>query len=282
MHAKVQSPYSWVTSAGCDRPKPSPGKPQIRCGFSLLEVLIAMLLGAFLMLAIFETFFVTARYRILAGESQASGISLSNAIRDLTSDLLAQPSGKIPDRPTQSIESTELPMPSKLLQPRLSFRDSFALESRLEWTQFTGRTNYVALRTRAWNSRFSQLPPNVSPSGESLVVWWLYQGSKPRIEGWRNKDLSTAKTLKLPPNPRGLIRTQFFIDRTGAEHEHSEVIMPEAVALELRYYNGNELQNEWDVADEIPTNQQRTPSAIEVRLKVENEVIEHWISIPRE
>ena len=239
-----------------------------------------MMLGAFLMLAIFETFFVAARYRIMAGESHASGITLANAIRDLTSDMLSQSSGQNEIKESKPTEPTELPLQSKLTPQRMNFQDSFAIDSRLEWTQFTGKKNYIALRTRAWSSRFSRLPINVSPAGESLVVWWLYQGTPPRIEGWRNKDLRIAKTLKLPPNPRGLIRTQFVIDRTGVEHEHSEVILPEAVGLELQYFNGDELQNEWDANDVAMANQIRVPKAIEVRLKTENEITEHWINIP--
>lgn len=261
------------------RNKHSSNTQRPRWAFSLLEVLIAMLLGGFLMLAIFETFFVAARYRILAGESHASGISLSNAMRDLTSDMLSQSSGQTEIKVNKPTEPTELPLQSKLTPQRMNFRDSFAIDSRLEWTQFTGKKNYVALRTRVWSSRFSRLPINVSPAGESLVVWWLYQGSPPRIEGWHNKDLKIAKTLKLPTNPRGLIRTQFVIDRTGVEHEHSEVILPEAVGLELRYFNGDELQNEWDASDVAMTHQNRSPQAIELRLKIENEIIEHWISI---
>ena len=251
-----------------------------RYAFSLLEVLIAMLLGAFLMLAIFEAFFVAARYRIMAGESHASGITLSNAIRDLASDMLSQPCGQNEIKASKPTEPTEFPLQSKLTPQRMNFQDSFATDSRVEWTQFTGKKNYVALRTRAWSSRFTRLPLNVSPAGESLVVWWLYQGTPPRIEGWRNRDLRIAKTLKLPPNPCGLIRTQFVIDRTGVEHEHSEVILPEAVGLELRYFNGDELQNEWEATDVAMSNQNRAPKAIELKLKIENEIVEHWISIP--
>jgi prepilin-type N-terminal cleavage/methylation domain-containing protein len=251
-----------------------------RKAFSLLEVLIAMLLGAFLMLAIFETFFVSARYRMLAGENHARGIELSNALKDLTSDLLAQSNAPIETSPRKPVESMELALGSKVIPPRMNFRDTFALDSHLEWKRFFGTQNYVALRTRAWNSRFSRLPAKTLASGESLVVWWLYRGSQLHVDGWLAKDLSVSKTLKLPTNPKGLIRTQFFIDSSGKECELAEVILPDAVELKLRYFNGSELQNDWDTDEETMIIRNRVPTAIEVRMKLENEEIEHWIHIP--
>ena len=60
---------------------------RIRSAFSLLEVSIALLLGMVLLLAVFETFFVAAQYRVRAGESHVRGLTLANATRDLSSDV---------------------------------------------------------------------------------------------------------------------------------------------------------------------------------------------------
>lgn len=250
-----------------------------RPAFTLIEVLIAMLLGAFLMLAVFETFFVSARYRLTANETHIRGIELSNTIRDFSNDLLAES--------TKTIETNAKPkdpadplLQTKLVSPTLNFRDSFALDSHLQWKQFSGKSDYLALRTRAWSTRFSRMPKNVQASGETLVIWWVYRGPSPSIIGWRNQDVDVSKKLSLPPNAKGLIRTQIFIDQTGAEQEHSEVILPEAVELRLRYFNGREMQNDWDPDDPKTTNKASVPTAIELRLKLANEEIEHWIHIP--
>ncbi len=242
---------------------------------------MAMLIGSFLMLAIFETFFVSARYRMLAGEQNAQGIELSNALKDFSNDVLAlssMPIARTKREPADSIEQRL--QPSRLL-PTMSFRDTFSSESRLEWKYFCGKSNCVVLRTRAWSSRFSKVPADSMPAGESLVIWWLYQGSQPRIEGWQSKDLPVSKTLKLPPNPKGLIRTQFFIDRSGVEREVSEVILPEAIGLKLRYVHNDQMQDDWDPSIDMLTSQSPLPEAIEVKLKLENDEIEHWVHIPR-
>lgn len=244
----------------------------LQLGFSLLEVLVAMALGAFLMLAIFETFFVSARYRMFASENHARGTELANALRDMTSDLQGHSSELVETIPKEPIDSMDTRLPSRMLQQNMNFRDTFALDSHLEWKPFFGAQDYVILRTRAWTSRFSKVPTNTIGSGESLVVWWLCRGQAARVEGWRNKELSVSKTLKLGPNFKGLVRTQFFVDRSGTEREYSQVILPDAVGLKLRYFNGSELQNQWDAA--------RMPTAIEVQLKFASDEVEHWIEIP--
>ena len=271
---------------------------QRRSGFSLLEVSIALLLGAFLMLAVFQSFFVAARYRLMAGENHTRGLSLSNALRDLSSDLNAV---RVQLSPTNQVDQGmnsgsraggrdgrrramgEAKLRGIMAPKQMVFRDSFVMDSLVEWTTFNGKQDYVAFRSRAWNSRFTLAPNDVSGAGDSLVIWWLYRGSAPRVEGWLKKELPITRTLKVPPAARGLIRTQFFVDATGKESETSQVILPEATSLRLRYFNGSELLDNWDW-----TTEGALPTAIEVEFSLENAtgaipgnaVNNHWLQIP--
>lgn len=251
-----------------------------RGAFSLLEVSISLVLGMVLLLAVFETFFVTARYRLLAGESHASGLALTNAMRDLASDLAAVES-ELPrvSQPTITTPAESKKLRSKLFTQPLSLRDAFAMESRVEWAGFVGKENYVAFRTNAWNSRFTRAPGNVLAAGESFVVWWIYRGAPIRVEGWRSKDLPITKSLKVPRNASGLIRTQFFIDKDGNEIETSQIILPEATSLRLRYFADEGLIDGWDQKTD-----EGLPTAVEVRFAFDGQVaqseVEHWISIP--
>ncbi len=268
---------------------------QKRSAFSLLEVSIAMLLGMFLMLAVFETFFVAARYRMLVGENHASGLALSNAVRDLSSDFAAITSElQKPPQPQRPATRNSSTLRSKLLAQPFNLQDSFASSASTEWTEFVGKRDYVAFRTKAWNSRFTRTPANVTGSGESLVVWWIYRGSSPRIEGWRSGELPIVRSLKVPDKASGLIRTQFFIDANGKEVETSQVILPEARDLKLQYFVEGALLDNWELASQGQVAEEQVgdrqdakpplPMAIKVLLAVGQQEdrarSEHWITLP--
>lgn len=205
-----------------------------RGGFTLLEVTIALGLGAFLMLAVFQTFLIAARYRNLADGLLPFGVGLANAIRDLRSDLngIALDCRQFANIDAKASESNKL---DSIL--RTNLQDNFIAAST-EWVSFASNGDYLAMTTKSWNPRFGQLPTNMMSSGNCLVIWWQYTDRSPSIDAWRSKSLPVSKPLVVPQDAAGLIRTQVWLDAQGKEHQRSEVIHPGVRDLKFLLHQG--------------------------------------------
>lgn len=243
-----------------------------RYGFSLLEVSIAMLLGMFLMLAVFQSYFVSTRFRSSAMESSVRVSSLTNTLRDMSSDVISM---NRPIRKPVGFGASIKPMKrTDSIQSFMSFNDSFSSANKLDWVVFRGNSDYVAFQAPASNSRFAALPPDMVPSSNCLVVWWVKSGTAPRVEGWLNDTLPAAKPLKDVPSPRGLVRTIIYTDLKGVEKQHSEMISSQVQSMDLKYYDGEKLSSTWRL-NEVNA----LPRAIQVRLRLPDDVAEQWIEI---
>jgi hypothetical protein len=232
-----------------------------------------MLLGTFLMLAVFQSFYVAARYRLTSSETHAYGLSLTNCVRDVSSDLMGHSTKRDMDGNQRTKDSSE-PIDATFL-PKLSFQDSFTANSQLKWVSFLGEQNYCVFQANTCNPRFTRLPANSVQAGNSLIVWWLWRGASPKIEGWVSNDLPFAKEVQIPANAKGLIRTQISLDQNGNEVQLSQVINPDVTEIKFLYSDGKSSQSRW-----ASTLQKDCPRAVAVHVKIMNRETEHWITIP--
>ncbi len=207
--------------------------------FTLLEVCISLALTSFLMLAIFQTFWIAERYRIAARELLPPGLGLSNAILDIQSDLDQRPAFEGTHESVRTIGTSDIGMPRRLMQLKDSFREAD------QWVLFSGSEYYMAFQSRISNPRFSTAVAVGSRSDECMVVWWTAEQGTPRVEGWHADGLVESKPIVAPANSQGLMRTIIWRDGTGREFQHSEPVCKECTSIRFRFMDGGANRDHW-------------------------------------
>lgn len=240
-----------------------------RRGLSLLEVSLALALGSTLLLAVFQTFYVAARYRLQSDEQSPQGVIMANVLQDLQQDLANHSIDALGFSPTD-LPQVANKSQGTVLPNLLTMRDSF--QPATDWVEFEGRPDVLVTRSRACSPRFHQLPKELLPAAECMVIWWLCDGNAQQIEAWKSKSQLIRRPVQAPQEGRGLIRTLLWKDARGQEHQSSQVIHPDIRQLQFRYIDASSVQ----IHESLSA---KHPSAIQVTLTTATDCIEHWFHL---
>ncbi len=237
--------------------------------FTLLEVCISLALTSFLMLAIFQTFWIAERYRIAASELLPPGLGLSNAMMDIQSDLDQRPAHAFSMDPVRTKRTSDAGVPRQLMQLRDSFREAD------QWVLFSGSEYYVAFRSRLSNPRFSMATVGGLPSDECMVVWWSAEHGTPRVEGWYADGLVESKPIVAPLHSQGLVRTVIWRDGTGKEFQQAEAVCKECTGIRFCFMHGESMRDRWLYFPDPGSTEDSLPEAIQIKGMIAGKAFEH-------
>lgn len=245
-------------------------------GFTLMELLLALVLSGMIMTAAFGAVQLSWRYRS-AGDTQVKqSQTIRGVLEDITLDLR---SAAIPFRAAagvdQANQASEIPdevasMFRQLVRDEEQSGETFGpdIEERVldfdvidtvNPIHFYGESDFLVLLSMSKNYRFSnEISSSVTPI--SQVVWCGGKAEMIRVPfAFRNGRLDYT-TIPRSHQKGSVVRIQQPVS-SAAETSISTTVISEATQLSFRYFNGVEWKSKWNSHDS-----KQLPSAVEFTL----------------
>lgn len=236
-----------------------------RSGFTLMELLLALVLTGMIMSAAFGAVHLSWKYRS-AGEVQVEqSQTIRGVVQDITLDLRStaipnrhvathEQAGRIDGVPEsvavlfREIVRKEVALDASIgpdIQERILDFDSVATVDPIH---FYGESDFMVMLSTSSNYRFtSSIQPDENP--RSHVVWSGSKDSSLRIPFAIRNDRLDYSTVPRAANQTGLNRMQRRLPsaaRTPQTDIKSISIVPDAIKVSFRYSNGNEWRTTWN------------------------------------
>ena len=245
-----------------------------RLGFTLVEILAALVLSAMLVSAVFGAMHQQWKLRT-AGETQVERSQVVRGIvADLTEDLRAVRAMPVI---AQSEETT--PHNGSLWQKPTAIRASDLSEQLLNVARhvpktplrFVGEAHWLVIETSQANSRFHPLAETSSSDESQQVLWFCSHGESLRVPVARERERLLRRSIACRDRSPGLTRvelpaverTRWGSDSLTLDDQHWFAIASEVSSLRFRYFDGREWHANWD-----SHTRRRLPNAVEVRVSI--------------
>tara|TARA_R110002072_G_scaffold303069_2_gene492688 strand:- start:16075 stop:16998 length:924 start_codon:yes stop_codon:yes gene_type:complete len=271
-----------------------------RLGFTLMELLLALMLCGMVLSAAFGAVHLSWKYRS-AGEAQVEQSQvIRGVLQDITLDLR---SGSVPPEPMDDEEKLadvaglpdhiaaafkalvrkEAPQIEGLssIEERVLEFDSI---DQVDPVHFYGEPEFFVVLTDSPNYRFvSSNEKGGDRSPLSHVVWWWNSGQAIRVPFSIRNDQIQRRTLGGDLEHAGLVRVRQDFDARssrsvmesrsgtiGPDDGNWTSIIPDAHEVSFRYSDGIEWKASWDSHAT-----QRLPSAVEFNFVRKHDMVEH-------
>ena len=272
---------------------PSKLRNTTRSGFTLVEVLLALSLCAFVVSAAFGAIHLSWKYRT-AGETQvANALLVRGVLHDLTLDLrtavlptqtgaieASSTSSEMPSALMQAIKELDAP---PQLQTQLQLQDvANVREQLLEWddvdqlqpVHFYGNASCFLMLSAVENHRFQSPTSSItdraiqSRSPQSHVIWWWNEGRNTRLPFSVNNQRLIERSLVGSSHAEGLVRVRLAFDvlaqrsfagtrRDPINHDTGEwiTVLSDVESLKFRYSDGDRWWESWnsESSGQLPT-----------------------------
>jgi prepilin-type N-terminal cleavage/methylation domain-containing protein len=271
-----------------------------RHGFTLMELLLALMLCGMVLSAAFGAVHLSWKYRS-AGEAQVEQSQVVRGVlQDITLDLR---SGSVPPAPMDDEEKLTdvagLPDHIAAAFKALVRKEASQIEGlsnieervlefdsidQVDPVHFYGEREFFVVLTASPNYRFvasNEVGRVRSPL--SHAVWWWNSGQAIRVPFSIRNDQVQRRTLSGDPEHAGLVRVRQDFDARssrsvmgsrsgtiGPDDGHWTSIIPDAHEVSFRYSDGIEWKASWN--SHVT---QTLPSAVEFNLVRKQDMVEH-------
>lgn len=247
---------------------------QAHRGFTLVEILAALVLTAMLVSAVFGAMHQQWKLRT-TGETQVEQSQVVRGIvADITEDLRT-----IQPMPFVDQDEATTPHNGSLWQKPTAIRASDLSEQLLNVARhvpktplrFVGEAHWLVIETSQTNSRFHPQTEKNSAGESQQVLWFCSHGESLRVPVARERERLLRRSISGRDRPLGLTRvelpdderTRWGSDSLTLDDQHWFAIATEVSSLRFRYFDGREWHPHWD-----SHTQRRLPNAVEVAVSI--------------
>lgn len=245
----------------------------IRRGFTLLELLLALLLSGMLLSAAFAAVHLSWKYRSAGAAQVEVAMVTRGVLEDLTVDLR---SGVVPaddNSVRHQLDSiTGLPNGAALMLAQMAHKKGavefeglseirervlqFETDETINPVHCYGESRFFVIQTANPNYRFAETENPSSAAAVSHVVWWWNSGQATRVPFRIQNDRLQYSTVSASNDMHGLVRIyrsmgadsvksgqSTMLDETGAAWTR---VLTSVESAEFRYSDGDAWVNSWN------------------------------------
>lgn len=245
----------------------------LRCGFTLMETLVALGLCGLIVASVGTSLQMYWRFSTLSRERITASQVQRGVVEDLTSDLrTAVPLGLQNATPSQLPESLSARRPESSGSPEVGTAMFLSVTEQMlnlisdnrQPIHFFGSVDALAIFTEHNNPRFAAHSAG-SDRGvrRQHVVWWVHDGRSLRLPLSAIGPRAEFTSLTANDVASGLVRAErpFGQTRNSGRDAPPLLISADVTALRLRYFDGTEWLSEWDSLSQVAL-----PEAVEIQL----------------
>lgn len=258
-----------------------------RTGFTLMELLLALVLTSMIMSAAFGAVHLSWKYRSAGDVQVEQSQTIRGIIQDITLDLRStaipnlhvttdEQAGRIDGVPESvAILFREIVRKEGALAPGPNIQErvlNFDSVATVDPIHFYGESDFMVMLSTSPNYRFtSSIQPDEAPG--SHVVWSGSKNGSLRIPFAIKNDRLDYSTVPRTTDQTGLSRMQRQLP-SAAWMPQTDMkfasIVPDAIKVSFRYSNGNEWRTTWNSHQS-----KQLPTAIELNFLRESTPLPH-------